>query len=684
MPTVQEGKPINVVTKTPSVPHSNFTLTKQLAHTPKFGVNNLFFATDLVADDHFKIRPRCQTRSYTLKAPLLGDIKKHVAFYQVPLQAILPLNYEKIIVNASHGTDVQGDSSDVTNIVPALDGVNCVVSDFAKRITYAFRHDFESFWSDVDVAHTDADYGSYLRSVLLFIARWEMFFSNGSLLAHSGVHYAHLAKINRYNKAETPVLLGTVSFDSFCQSLLSTVTNLKFSITDDDGTSSITGRGIGFLRSALDFIRSHSGPFVITFLSVEGGSPSWIDSNNTYSPVGYEIEESEPLNYGRCVAYQLVNAHYYSNDKIDYVYTAELYRQYIGSLIESILSFDGASYSHYIFSYNGITCFYDYLSGFFLNEVLTYSLNTSIYPYSDNDFWSYFYPYFNAIFGFNYSLRFLDYFSGARPRNLAIGDTSIKVNPDNTVNVVDTTKMLVYQRFYNAVGRTGQSIEDYSKKILGTAIAPDWHNPKYLFSYDESIYSQETENTGDYQFNTSYPNSVTSVLRGQSGGYEFEVSIDRYSYLIGIEYFDVKRFYFTTQDKQTMAVDRFDLFIPGLQYIGDQSLKLSELIAGRTKDVPFGYQLRDMQWKQVFDECTGGFVENLPGWLFKFNPEEFTARQSNSLVISPEFIRSKPQEIDDFYLSLTGATLASYFHFIEVWTIEIEASRPMIYAPELL
>lgn len=129
------------------------------------------------------------------------------------------------------------------------------------------------------------------------------------------------------------------------------------------------------------------------------------------------------------------------------------------------------------------------------------------------------------------------------------------------------------------------------------------------------LFTSEVENTGAGQL--SDPNSVTSVLRGRAGNLMFEINnVDRYSYIVGIENFDIRRFYYTTQEKNTMAIDRFDMFIPELQYLGDQSVKLSELVAGTEKDMPFGYQLRDMQYKQAFDECAGGFVENLPvGYL---------------------------------------------------------------------
>ena len=106
MSSAQEGNFINEVVKGTSVPHSNFNLDKPRGLTPRFGVNTPFYVLEVVPDDGpIKIRPVCDTRSYTLKAPMFGKIKKHVSFYQVPLQSILPFNWDKIVKNPSRGTD---------------------------------------------------------------------------------------------------------------------------------------------------------------------------------------------------------------------------------------------------------------------------------------------------------------------------------------------------------------------------------------------------------------------------------------------------------------------------------------------------------------------------------------------------------------------------------------------------
>ena len=667
MSSAQEGNFINEVVKGTSVPHSNFNLDKPRGLTPRFGVNTPFYVLEVVPDDGpIKIRPVCDTRSYTLKAPMFGKIKKHVSFYQVPLQSILPFNWDKIVKNPSRGTDVSG-SSQAPGVVPCLDGVNTVVGSFLTHISTRLVDDYNYL---KDNYSNSSPIATYIKAVYQFIVRWEMFFSSGCLLSYLGVHYHDSVRfVNADNQDSNTVYY---SFDRLCEVLLTSIANYRVKVVDDDGSSSIPfGSGVSHVRKILEFMRTHHGPYVFSVDGYSGSQPNFFDISDIYFESRVS-DYSEPLNYGRCCAYQIVNSHYFTNDKVDYIYTADLYRQYIYSLLYSI------GYQNYQFDFNGVKTSYDYLSAKYFSQVLQDSEGES---FDSEFFWNSLFPYFNAIFGFNLSLRYMDYFVGSRPRNLAIGDTSVSVN-NNTVQVVDVTKNIVKQRFLNAVARVGQSIEDYSKQIFHKSTSYDWHNPKYLFSFDVDIFNSEIENTADAQM--SNPNSVTSVLRGSFGNYEFTVDIDRHSFLIGIEYFDFERFYFTTQERNTMAIDRFDMFIPELQYVGDQELRRSELLAGCEKELPFAYQLRDMQFKQSFPDCCGGFVGFLPGWLMTYNPFEMSSRDYREIQISPDFIRSKPTELDDFYLSLTNVSLGGYFHFIELWDIKVSANRPMAYSPEIL
>ena len=364
MPEIQPAKPINVETTKAPNNHSNFDLSRYIGLTPRFGVNTAFYSEEVVPKDGpITIEPSCDTRSYTLKSPMFGDIKKHVAFYQVPLQAILPNNWEKVVVNASHGNDVQGDSAS-GDLISALDGVNCVVSDFAKRLYDRFASDFVVLKSNlVSDGVVDTTSANYIYQVLYFLQRWELFFSHGSLLSNLGVHYSHLIDI-LHTDFSTNIVDYTLSFDGFCQALLSPLTVLKFTISDSDSDDSVSGSGAIFVRKCLDFIRTHVNFSISLVGLVSGSSAIEIDLDNFSLNQSIVGSVTEPLNFGRLVSYQLVNAHYYTNDKVDYVYTADLYRQYISSLLLAMYTNPST------FSYNGITCLYDWLSGFYMDKLL--------------------------------------------------------------------------------------------------------------------------------------------------------------------------------------------------------------------------------------------------------------------------------------------------------------------------
>lgn len=666
MASNEEGRQINKLSPGVKIPHSHFTLNKRFGVTTVFGKNVPIYAKEFVTDDGpITIEPNCDIRSYTLKAPMIGTIQKHVSAYQVPLQAILPFNWEKIVKNPNRGSDVVGFQS-VSGLIPAKD-VNTVIPDFFNKVYDAFFSDFSEIAANYPLVPTVfADMNDYLRDLFGFIIKYELFFSQGSLIALLGAHFGQNFTI------KWSVTDIEYSFDEFTEIILSNILGVSFKVYDYNGNKVVaTNKGAKHIRQVLDFMRSNQGIFTFDTSSIESPTNE-VDFDDCTLKKKSDFTETESYNYGRCCAYQLVNAHFFTNDKIDYINTAELYRQHVSSLYSQIDSFE-------TFEYNGVLTQYDYLCGKYVTTALSAYLYT---PVNDSSFYSFLYPYISAIFGFNYSLRYMDYFVGARPKNLAVGDTSIRVD-NNTVQVVDVTKNIVKQRFLNSVARIGNTIEEYSDKILGRRLEYDYHNPKFLFSFDADVFTTEVENTAEAQ--QEKPNSVTAVMRGNFKNHRFTFSVDRFSYVILIEYADFARFYYTTQERATMAIDRFDMFVPELQYVGDQELRRSELFAGYHRDDPFGYQLRDMQFKQAYDECAGGFVDFLPGWLFKFNPYDCRYDRSiDSVTISPSFIRSVPQELDDFYLSLTNMSLAGYFHFIEMWDIKVSAKRPMAYAPQIL
>lgn len=149
------------------------------------------------------------------------------------------------------------------------------------------------------------------------------------------------------------------------------------------------------------------------------------------------------------------------------------------------------------------------------------------------------FEYLRLIFGYNNSLRYQDYFVGSRSHPLAVGNVDVAVN-NNFVNVIDITENILKQKFFNAVNRVGQRIENYTKELFGADMDKDYHNPFWLFHTGSSINSENTENTGAAQFSQSI--SVTSRMFGSNGNKCFNIHVDRAGVVIVINYFDLTVF----------------------------------------------------------------------------------------------------------------------------------------------
>lgn len=426
------------------------------------------------------------------------------------------------------------------------------------------------------------------------------------------------------------------------------------------------------------------------FLSIARDDPSWAFYNfydasgrnlnlDSFSDLGTLFDSIEfyvsdiPFNYARVLAYQLACAEFFTNDNVDHIYSAELYRQYIGSLLNNLSTYGGDFQK---FSYNGVYCDYDILSAHKLSAIYAWNMTDFTGLFNDNDYIINLMSLAFALFGYNRSLRYKDYFVSSRVRPLAVGDVSVSV-ANNSVSVIDVTRNIQKQRFLNLVNHTGRRLSNYIKSLFGVNISEDRHVPHWIADLDELVYTSEVENTGSNQFDL--PNSVTAVFTGNSSNYELHFGVDVPSFIIGLTSYDIERAYSDSINRSFFIKDRFDMFLPEMQYLGDQEIYQQELNSSSLVSMPFGYQYRDMQYKLFYPVVDGGFVEFLPGYSFRYKPAYY-----GNDFISPSFIRAVPNELDDLYLSLTGYSLASYFHFISIITNSFVAKRPMVSNPKIL
>lgn len=666
------GNPVNAVSAKTVHTKSRFPLAWMFANTERFGFVNLTMARDVVRGDNLSLRSPHELRSYTLKTPFFGAVRKNKDYFFVGKHAILPINADKVITQPTIGDDVPY-------------GANCAISN----APYKFGQ-FVKALVDAGIAQpSDQDEErAFQKNMILAFVVGSYFFSSGSLLAQSGYNLAR--QMYFYEDSQGKTYYWDDLYDQFFDAL-SNPSGTAFSYKFGDSDRVFTAGDPDFRKNLLRHLEIlHDEPSMIERLLVLDYSAavsdlltSWrltVPGNvaNFQWPSDTPDDPSANLNFGKLAAYQIACHHYYSNDKIDYIYSAQLYRDLMGSYVKELIQEDGDS-SLLDFSYNGIGCQYDWLSGFVLDIMLSFA--------PDYDFVL---SYLAGLFSFRRSLRYVDYFVGARTNPLAVGDVNTPVTGDG-VNVIDLAQTTARARLLNATNQLGSKMEKWLEGIFpGKDIKWDRHDPAFIGHVVDMVTGQENENTGapvyeDTGDQATTQVSTTAVFRSRtSRDFAFQYTASLPGYVIGVTYYDIPRVYTHSTSREMMALDRYDEFNPFMQFTGDQPIYQRELIndhfsAGRI----FGYQTKDMQYKQAFNYAAGGFSENrLPSWFFD-DSSFFEDTEGNDGSIGPDFIRSRSGEIDKFYMSLTGWSLSTYWHFIVVYHNDMKAVRPMSYIPQL-
>lgn len=663
---------------------SKFPLSYSQFQTERFAEYTPFFVEEGVSGDVLPLHSNHEVQTYTLKSPILQSLSKKKDYFVVPMQAILPLNWEKFYTNPNIGQDVPIDC-----------GLGVV--GFWQKMKTLFTSSWNFLLSSIN-GTSDSDEVK-TQNLFKFLLFFENIYSAGSLMETLRISGHNWFRATYAQGQNLPTI--EVGFDFLFDKLIGLVNShltgssnnvIVVSIGSKSyrivGTPIRETNGVAdvSLREALELMRDDLS-FTITSSTL---------TNNSLAPeLGkytlYLPDSDADFNLGRLWAYQLVVAHFYSNDHVDFIYSAELFRQYIKQLVVVNTS-GGPGDIESIFSVNGFNYNYDSLSAHYFNRVLNSFLSAqgifghrqqsgsspNITYYNDNVNESY--AYFVALFSFKRSLRFMDYFTGSRAFPLAVGNTSVYVN-NNSVSIIDLSRTSMMTKFLQAVNRSGRKFSAYMKELFGKTPAYDYHNPMYLAHTSDLVGAQETENTGQAQVTDRL--AVTSRLRATSSRYAFEFQPDRDCIVIGIGYYDLPRVYGRATDAQNFYVNRFDMFNPYLQFIGDQSISEAEIgTDSPDESKPFSYTNRHMEYKQRYNTCCGGFCvpqTNLDNWIFPAD----VLRRGYFHNISPSFIRSFNSELDRFYQSLTGYSLGTYFHFIVRYDNRQDASRPMAYNPPI-
>jgi hypothetical protein len=105
------------------------------------------------------------------------------------------------------------------------------------------------------------------------------------------------------------------------------------------------------------------------------------------------------------------------------------------------------------------------------------------------------------------------------------------------------------------------------------------------------------------------------------------------------------------------------MIIPQMQFVGDQEIYRKELFGLSGGNYAFAYNQRYSEYKQPVSYASGGFVRFLPSWeMISDNTEGLFLTFDK--FINSAFSHSSNSEFDRFYKSVSGKSLANYFHFI--------------------
>lgn len=605
--------------------------------TQRFGQYEPFFVMEGVPGDSIPLHSSHTVRSLPMKSPFLSSLTLSKDYFMVPMQAILPNTWEMIFSNPASGDDVPDDANCLWDFFrvgllanPSLKGISSLSS--VSKIKIAF----------------------ILESV----------FSTGSLPSQLGYTMQDTLKPNTSS--------FDFAFNTFVTNLYNNITadgGLRFTFPDNTATYILKNVPLSVF---IDFLRQNYIYLTLADINAVDLKPitDWYTANATY------LSKWIPyvFNVSRILAYQISCHQFYVNTKIDPIYNSQIYRDNFFYLLKQVTTTPELTYAS--FTRNGINVPYDFFSQHYLSQITASVTDSNI----NDNYISALANIYYYIFSFNRVLKFGDYFTASRTQPLG-ADVNGQMNAPvvgNEVAAIDMSKSIVMQRFLNNVVKLGNDFGEYLRGIFGREPSPDYHFPKFISHQQFDISGFEVANSTE-----KGQGSMITNLKSGDDKYAFEVSVDMPCIILGISNFNCPRLYGNARPRFLFHKDRFDMFNPMLQYIGDQTVLRGEL---NTDDAPndvFGYNSRNSEYKQSFSVASGGFLYNLPSWSFiaDFGPDYAAIPSAHQ---GTDFLRVYPFEFDRFFATLSGLSLGQSFHFIVVYNNKVMASRPMAVNPTIL
>lgn len=649
---------------------SKFPMSYIFATTMRYGEISPFYYQHGIGDDTIPLYSEHALRTHTMSSPVESETEMQKTYFAVPMEAIYPLNWDKMQVNPSHGDDVPDDTRCCVDLI-----------GFARNLCSRFSTFF---------ANNESMSNTMVAAFINYIFTLENIFSNGSLFAQFNMHFSPLLTfINEDGSSISP------SFDEWLDNFypaffrkfgpsgvgdftaVFTIDGNRFAYSGDIVGPSYTNNGVRYvnLHQLLSMLRTESFT-----LDLDGDTfpVSYLSSGEDFQDVR-DINISnfnQKVNLEVIIAYQLGCFQYFSDSHIDDIFDASRFRSLCGSLLNSIFRSVTPSYPHF-YSWNGEVLQYDIFSGNYFDSMFNIIVPTPGYAVDGTTF-TLMFDYLKLLFSFRNSLRFGDYFLTARLRQYGVGDTEIDTS-SGSVSALDITKNIQYQRFLQHVSWAKSTVKDYVRNVLGVTKnqTPRKDIPMFIAKDRFRIDGYEVENTGSEQRDV---NSITTLVKTKQGKFAFEFEPENQCIIIGVMHFDVERIYSKGLDRMHTHENRFDDVIPEMQFIGDQEIRKNEFDVSLGDGI-FGWTLRYMPYKIRTHYASGAFVNHLKSWLMITDNKDGNITTGS---IDSRYLRSTPAEYDRFYTSLTGTSLATYYHFMVINRNYQDLTRDLVYAPEPL
>lgn len=350
----------------------------------RYGDISPFFYFYGTRGDKVPLITKQEIGTFTMQSPIESDVYANRTYIKVNHQAIYPRNWELMRPIKQRGQDVPARMRFEFNPYYVYNSAAALFRDCIDRLS----------------GSGDQDYNDNITSIImnrLFKAIFimESMASDGSLFPYFNIHLSK-SRINQitpnlynYSKSENfDTFFDTVfvpAVQSFLSSgvqdkfklsvVLSSESTLIYNISTDSimNGANIVDSNIS-LRYAFELMRNSN--FNITFSGISSSDASafkeFASTLFPYFATIYSYNDglyyNETINVECIAAYQLACAHFFTDDKIDNVYTSDLYFDALRYQFEQLFP----TYPGLRWYLNGISHLYDDFSGFIWREACVY------------------------------------------------------------------------------------------------------------------------------------------------------------------------------------------------------------------------------------------------------------------------------------------------------------------------